>query len=286
MKKIFTLLAAGLFSASTFAQLCVPGQLTEDRFIPSPDSTACIEKGVAYNQVFRVKIPQTAGSFTIQYMIIDSVTNLPAGLTAVMNKPFGQQYAAGETGCVTLSGTTNSPVGQYRLGLYVKLKVTVIPVALSGDLYTLANSQGVEGAEKYIIYLALTQTTATCPCTDTTGQIPLKSFKPFTGNEKQCSYRKTPGTTGISDINSVVNGLNIVPNPFSSNATVEFNAEVSGTYTARITNLIGKEVMRKSEDVTIGSNSINISRNDLAAGVYFFSLSDGKSLVTKRFIIE
>jgi len=285
MKKIFTLLAGGLFAASTFAQLCVPGQLTEDRFIPSPDSTSCIEKGVAYNQVFRVRIPQSAGTFTIQYMKIDSVTNLPSGLTAVMNKPFGTQYAAGETGCVTLSGTTNAPVGQYRLGLYVKLKVTILP-ELSGDLYTLAKGQGVEGAEKYIIYLALTETTSTCPCTDTTGQTPLGSFKAFTGNEAQCSYRPVPGSVGISDINSVVSGLNIVPNPFSSNATVEFNAEVSGTYTARITNLIGKEVMRKSEDVTIGANSININRNDLAAGVYFFSLSNGKSLVTKRFIIE
>ncbi len=286
MKKIFTLLAAGFFTASAFAQLCVPGQLNEDRFIPSPDSTACIERSVAYNQVFRVRIPQTAGSFTIEYMAIDSVTNLPSGLTAVMNKPFGTQYVAGETGCVTLSGTTSSPAGQYRLGLYVKLKVSVIPLPLTGDLYTLAKTQNVEGAEKYIIYLALTETTDNCPCNDTTGQTPVGSFKSYSGSEPQCAFRPNTGTTGISDINSVVSGLNIVPNPFSSSATVEFNAEVSGTYTARITNLIGKEVMRKSEDVTIGSNTININRNDLAAGVYFFSLSNGKSLVTKRFVIE
>jgi len=286
MKKIFTLLAASFIAATSFAQLCVPGQLTEERFIPSPDSTACIERNVAYSLVFRVRIPQAAGTFNIQYMIIDSVTNMPPGLTAVMNKPFGTQYAAGETGCVTLAGTTSSAAGQYRLGLYVRLKVTAIPVALSGDLYTIASGQGVAGAERYIIYLSLTESNGTCPCIDTTGQTPLKSIKPYTGSEKQCSFRAKPFPLGISDINSLVSGLNIVPNPFSSNATVEFNAEVAGNYTARITNLIGKEVMRKSEDVTIGSNSISINRNDLAAGVYFFSLSNGKSLLTKRFIIE
>ncbi len=285
MKKIFTLLAAGFFAASTVAQVCTPGQLTEDRFIPSPDTTACIERNVAYNQVFRVRIPTSASGQTISYMKVDSVTNLPAGLTAEMNKPWGTQYVAGETGCVLLSGTTNAPAGQYRLGLYVKLKVQALP-ELPGDLYVIASANGAEDAHKYIIYLGLTESTGTCPCNDTTGQLPVGSFKAYDGTEEQCAYRATPGTTGISDINSVVSGLNIVPNPFSSNATVEFNAEVAGTYTARITNIIGKEVMRKSADVTIGANSINISRNDLAAGVYFFSLSDGKSLVTKRFVIE
>lgn len=283
MKKIFTLIASAAFAASTIAQVCTPKQLPAPTFDPKPDSIPCFVVGQPVDQTFYFKIPATAGAFTISYIRIDSVSNLPAGLTYQLNKA-GGQYNGNENGCVRVTGTApaGTTAGQYRLGINVAVKASTLPTELKGDLVEVANGVTPGSGDDYLLWLRLkADNNAGCPCIDT--MVTKKdSIKVYSGTEQTCANL----INSVSDINSNVSGLNIVPNPFNSNATVEFNAEIAGAYTARITNLIGNEVMRRTENVTIGSNNINIERGSLPAGVYFFSLSNGKGLVTKRFIIQ
>ena len=56
--------------------------------------------------------------------------------------------------------------------------------------------------------------------------------------------------------------------------------------TERITNMIGSVVYSKDIEIKTGENRSVIDRNNLAAGVYFYSLSDGKNLITKRLVIS
>jgi hypothetical protein len=56
--------------------------------------------------------------------------------------------------------------------------------------------------------------------------------------------------------------------------------------TERLTNMIGSEVLRRSVEVRTGVNTSTIEKNNLPVGVYFYSLSDGKNVVTKRVVIS
>ena len=285
MKKLFTICSSLFISGALLAQVCSPTPpLSEPKFDPKPDSVPCMVKNQAYEQTFKFRIPDAAGSFTINWMAIDSVTNLPTGLTYELNKPLGSQYNANETGCVKLSGTPTSAAGQYRLGIWVRIKVNNA-LTLPGELYEVASSQNAPDANKYIIWVRLKdQAGNTCPCVDTT-KTTTNDIKLYTGTETMCPE---VGTTpnGISDVQSAISQLSIVPNPVTNAAVVEFVSEKTAAYTAKITNLIGKEVMRKSVEIKAGNNSISFNRNELPGGVYFFSLTDGKGLITKRFIVE
>ncbi|MCS6819408.1 MAG: T9SS type A sorting domain-containing protein [Chitinophagales bacterium] len=284
MKKLFTSLTffSCLFYAG--AQVCSPTPpLSEPKFDPKPDSVRCMVRNQAYDQTFKFRIPDKAGNFTINWMAIDSVTNIPAGITYQLNKPLGSQYNANETGCVKLSGTPIANAGQYRLGIWVRIRVNNT-LTLPGEIYEVAKSQNVSNASDYIIWIRVKEQPGnTCPCIDTS-RVARNDVKPYTGNETQCP--EFDPSSNIANIAGSISGLNIAPNPVSNVAIVEFFADKNAVYTAKISNLIGKEVYRKNVEVKAGPNIINFNRNDLPGGVYFFTLTDGKGQVTKRFIIE
>lgn len=284
MKKLFTFSIALLASRVIMAQaVCstVP-PLAEPKFDPKPDSVECLVKGQPYEQAFKFRVPDAAGAFTIEWLAIDSVTNLPTGLTYELNKGVGAQYNANETGCVLLSGTPTSPAGQYRLGIYVRLKVASLGTPLAGELYSLAASQGEDGG-KYVIFIRLKDAPGPqCPCLDTTKVTPAEMFVAYDGSETMCDEIHT----SISEVQETISQLTIMPNPVTNVATVKFISDKTATYTAKVTNLIGKVVMSKSVDIRTGNNAVTFDRSKLPSGIYFFSLTDGKGLTTKRFAIQ
>jgi len=212
----FALIVIGLFNCKLSNAQCAPGQLFNSGF---QNQLSCAVKSQTYNEVSLFRIPTTAGAFTIQYMTIDSITNLPAGITATLNKGFGAQYAAGETGCVTFSGATNAAAGQYRLGIFIKLKVTILP-ELSGDYFTLAGPNNIDSVEQFILWLRLKDNASSpCPCIDRS-RTALNDIKPYNGTEPNCSnlsvsYTSTsPGCNGGNDASIDVTATNGVP-PYS-----------------------------------------------------------------------
>ena len=191
----FALIIIGLFNCKLGYGQCALGQHSNSGF---QTTLSCAVKSQTYIEVVPFKIPTSAGSFNVQYMIIDSITNLPAGITATVNKGFGAQYAAGENGCVTFSGVTNAAAGQYRLGIFGKLKVTVIPVALSGDFFTISNYQGVDSAEQFVLWSRLKDNASSpCPCIDTS-RTTLNDIKLYNGTEPDCPSASSMSASAIT----------------------------------------------------------------------------------------
>ena len=80
--------------------------------------------------------------------------------------------------------------------------------------------------------------------------------------------------------------MNVYPNPFTSQAVVTFSSVKAGMMTEKITSVIGNVVYSNQVDVKLGQNSHVIERNQLASGVYFYTITDGTTTFTKRLVIS
>jgi subtilisin family serine protease len=90
---------------------------------------------------------------------------------------------------------------------------------------------------------------------------------------------------GIDEAN-FSGSFSIYPNPFSDNATVNYDLSSLKFSNAElhITDMIGKQL--KSIPLSGKKNSVTVSRSDLKSGVYFYSLIiDGKTVKTDKLVI-
>jgi hypothetical protein len=82
------------------------------------------------------------------------------------------------------------------------------------------------------------------------------------------------------------NGLSpmqIFPNPVQESATLQFSSEVKNA-ALTLTDLNGKEVVHISN---ISGTAYYFERNEIAAGIYFFSLTEsGKIISVSKIIFE
>jgi hypothetical protein len=76
------------------------------------------------------------------------------------------------------------------------------------------------------------------------------------------------------------------PNPFSKNTTIRYDIVENADVTLTITNVTGKQVMTINEGVkSAGSHAVNISSENLPAGVYFYTLKAGDKQFTKKMVV-
>ena len=288
MKKvIFTLFSFCLLYVNTNAQYCghtgspsgssqcsPSGLLTEPGLSPVSDSMPPVINGTSAPTTIQFKNFDTitfAGQvLKIQSLRIDSLGNLPAGLCWATNKA-NNTWGNQEDGCIKVNGTTCSAPGQYRLKIvvtaYVGASAPGIPISTDA------------GAANLYYYVRVNNAGDTETPVDTAGQAANSNIFVAYGPAAVCG-------TGINDVNSNINSLTVVPNPFNNKAIVSFYADKAGVMTERMTNMIGSEVLRKSVEVRAGENTSTIEKNNLPVGVYFYSLSDGKTVVTKRVVIS
>ena len=106
--------------------------------IPPSDSLPCVEIGLPYNEAVYLEnfdtINSTFGPITVNFLSVDSITNLPSGITTQVNP--GNTFLGGETGCVQFSGTTTDSTGDYQLGIWITVQLTNITIGtqtLSGE---------------------------------------------------------------------------------------------------------------------------------------------------------
>ncbi len=278
MKKvIFTLLSFGLLSGSIFAQYCgnsgtsvcqPSGTLSQPGLSPPSDSLPSVVNGTAPNTVIQFKNFNTfvfgGQQVTVQTLRVDTLRNLPSGLCWATNKA-NNTWANQEDGCIKISGTACDNPGQYKLKIIVTANIGL-------DIQTDADAAGL----KYFVRLINSGDSEVAVDTNQT-----------VGFAKPAGYSATAVCgNGIFDSELFDNSLRVTPNPFNSKALVSFNSDKSGLMTERMTNIIGSEVYRKSVEVRLGENTSLIERNNLPAGVYFYSISDGKSLAIKRVVIS
>lgn len=282
MKKvIFTLFSFCLLSVGAYAQYCgnignpsganqctPSGLLTKPGLSPaSYDSLPPVNNGEVSTTVIQFKNFDTltfgGQLLTVQWLRLDSIGNLPSGLCWATNKA-NNTWDNQEDGCIKVNGTTCSAPGQHKLKIIVTANVGV-PIQTDADAANL----------KYYVRVKNTNDAETPIDSTQTSANPFIAY----GGPANC-------TVGIKDVQSNINTLNVVPNPFNNRAVVSFYSDKAGVMTEKLTNMIGSEVFRKNTQVTTGLNTTTIDRNDLPTGVYFYSISDGKSVATKRVVIS
>lgn len=272
MKKIFfTLLSVALLSTGAEAQycgnsgpsICDSVVLTEPGFSPSRDSLAPLVNGVDTTTViyFKNYDKVAGGAITVSSLRIDTIDNLPPGVCWASNlsdNTFGNQ----QNGCIKLTGIACAPPGQYKLRIII----------------TVNNALTIDAATQNLKYFVRVknQGDADTPVDTTQG-----AFMAYGGTATNCSG------VGINEsIQNTVNTLRVTPNPMTNKAQVTFFSVKNGLMTERLTNMLGSEVYRKQLEVKAGNNLSTIDRNDLSPGVYFYTLSDGKSSTTKRLVVS
>ena len=127
---VLIIISICFYSYHAFSQVCTPEPRTGfPGLTPSTDSLACIERGIYYDEVIFLEnfdsfFTQSFGVITVNFLRIDSFTNIPCGIQWETNK-LDNTYGPGETGCISISGTSTDSVGQYRLGLYITVEVNL-----------------------------------------------------------------------------------------------------------------------------------------------------------------
>jgi hypothetical protein len=76
------------------------------------------------------------------------------------------------------------------------------------------------------------------------------------------------------------------PNPFAYQTKIEFTSPSTGTVNFAVANVIGEEVYTRTINAVRGENSFDFFVNDLPSGIYIYKLSNTRSTITKRMIIE
>jgi arabinogalactan endo-1,4-beta-galactosidase len=80
--------------------------------------------------------------------------------------------------------------------------------------------------------------------------------------------------------------LNIYPNPFNPNITIEYSLQKSSETSIDIYNTLGEEVARLVDRyVTAGSHRINWSAQNFSSGIYFCRIISGNFLETKKIVL-
>jgi len=283
MKKLIFTLSLFCLMAAAFAQPCNTGvanctvqMLPKPGLAPVSDSLPPIYDGVYTNTTIHFQNYDTltfqGHALTMDSLTVLQITNLPSGLCWATNKA-SNTWGNQENGCIQVTGTTMAAPGQYQLDILINA-YTSFPVS------PLTTSAAIAG----LYYFVRVNCDASAPVNridttheTTTDTILLYSAAPY--NQTMCT------NVGVQQVEETVQSLSVYPNPFTTQAEVSFSSAKAAMMTEKITSIIGSTVYSNQLDVKVGANSHVINRNALAAGVYFYTITDGSTSFTKRLVI-
>ncbi len=286
MKKLFTTLALSIGICAAFAQndplyfntnvfQSVDGGVTSIAPIAgtvpglSPSDTAlpCAVRDTMVSDTIYFKNFTQFSVATVNSLKIDSLY-LPAGLTWHTSSP-NNTFTTGQDGVILVSGTTNVAQGVYKLRIVVDVNTTI------GNF----SAVDAEALAHLRYHVRVRDYYCSCPAID-----PADSGNVYTAYS--CLYDSVPSNIGISELNPGIGSVRVIPNPFSGAAKVEFNSAVSGTYSLKLTNLLGAVVSSREVEIYAGQNELMLDRNGLSSGIYLLSISNDNGIVTRKVTIE
>jgi hypothetical protein len=267
MKKIIALFVFAIISGNIYAA-CTPAATAppiDGGFFPASNSQPCVVKSEPVSGlVIQLK---NFGNITNDVFVIstriDTVLGLPSGLSWNMTVPSANSantLLTDEIGCIEITGSTNAPIGNYDLDFAV-----TVEVSLSGNVQTIIGRT----SELVQVFNSTFGTEAD-----------FSYYLNVVNNQSECTH-----TVGIQELTNVSN-LNIYPNPFSDKTVVSFNSIETTKYTARIIDVMGKEVYTESINAASGMNKVEVNAKNISSGMYFIVLSNGKATSTKRLVVE
>lgn len=268
MKKISLLLLTILFSVSVFSQCNIDTTLlTHPGIYPPVDSFPCIERNVPYTQTIQVKcetyfdsvvtIPIVNTTYPVMVavdsMILDSVIGLPNGITWVKNP---DKLMGGQTGCLTFTGTTNDPTGNYRLAWYGTVWATLpnpVPANFAKQVYT-----GILNKD------------------------PWYNYHLHVINQGDLCTAISDITTTSSDLSNFVS---VYPNPTDGIINLNINAESEISGEIYLTDVTGRILYSRNFDASLKLKTA-IDASTFSRGIYFIRIISTKGFAVKIINVE
>lgn len=91
---------------------------------------------------------------------------------------------------------------------------------------------------------------------------------------------------GVNEINSVVEKLNVFPNPAEGELNISFNANNAKTVYLVVTDLLGKQIQQEMIQAASGSNLVLIPTDNIASGMYLLQIGDGTNKQVVQFQVK
>ena len=275
MRKIVLILTLTFSYILGFAQ-CTPNSLYQDSVYNIwPDTIQNLPhatQGVNYYTQIDLKTPTTLieaaggdsslttidtlgnsyyiGTWPVDSMSMVSTIGLPNGFSLDCNTP-NCVYEGDVVGCANVYGTTSDPVAVYPITILVNVythgSITVfgIPIAIETDLYSALGDYEYIEGYKIVVNSA-------------------------TGLE-----------TFFQDDFALFQN---VPNPFAEFTNIQFNAPKSDNVAFEVVDMFGRSVYADKIAATKGVNTYQFS-HDLSAGIYMYTINNGKESISKRMIV-
>lgn len=246
---------------------CDPDQNVADTVVvaPLPQSVGRPDGGIVdtacadeyYKFVFTFNIPATyttpfgpAAITNVSIATDGAVENMPASFDYVCNPP-NCVFNAETKGCVVLFGTpTAGEVMAHDLKVTANVALTGIPLPL-----TLTLPDDLE-AESHYYLVVKPAGSANCFMVDT-----RESFASQFSISNQ-------------------------PNPSSGWTQIQVNAQSGGAFDFLVSDMLGQKLHRERVTILPGENTIEYNGSHLPNGVYLYSLSNGREMVTRKMIIS
>ncbi len=291
------LLSAVLFSSLSIAAYaqCTPNPAYADSpFGVWPDTTtnlpfACPNATGGYNAVIDIKtLTDTAVAISlagqnlnvnayIQSFRINEVQGLPTGFSYIPNQAIWTNGGASPN-FTPVQGCVNILANQASIQALADANPSGIDIPLTVVVDAkIANTDNVL-ANTIVNNVWLSELTALPGIT----AIPVSGYKirvrPATDTE--CA------SASVAELIAPMSIKGNVPNPFSKTTTIRFTSDASKKVRLKVINMVGKVVHTQDIQAFKGENTVNFNGESLSAGVYFYTLTDGKSEVTRRMVIS
>lgn len=236
----------------------------EPGFTPAANTQPCFVRNQNGNITIQMK---NFGTITNDVFVIstrvDSVLNLPAGLTWTFEVPAGNNantLLANENGCLNITGTTTDAAATYDIDLFV-----TVEVSLSGQVNTV-NGKGSELQDLFQSTFGFA--------------IDLSYFVKVVETPANCD-----NIVSVKDLKTV-SELSVYPNPAVNAATIALNSSISEKLNFQLFDLLGRKVWTRETQIETGSNIVTINPELSLKGVYFLSVSNGKEATVRRLVFN
>ena len=91
-------------------------------------------------------------------------------------------------------------------------------------------------------------------------------------------------STSTNELEKAIFDLQIAPNPFSDNLTVQFTLEEKKDLLLEVYNTLGQVQLSQKVAANIGLNTQQVNTQHLSEGTYFVTLKSGEGIVTRKVV--
>ncbi len=107
------------------------------------------------------------------------------------------------------------------------------------------------------------------------------------GKVQNVNSAKVTIVTGIADVDKVLDGLDVYPNPFTGSTTVEVDLKSQQQVRLTLTDILGNEIRQVyNGTMPSGKHNLRLEANTLSSGIYFLRVNIGGVNLTKKLVVQ